>query len=139
MKVRSKHIGYNAQREQCRLNKYTYIEKIFGVPVLCCNYPFDKPTHKKGLCKASTCTDMREIPDDVVAADKGKISSAEIINPNYNQGKPMSAGDNADAPDKNKEESFDDGAERITEEMNKEDSMGLNTEDKTEMPCPENE
>ncbi len=74
-KTRSKHIGYNAQREQCRLNKYTYIENISSLggsikmPVLFCNYPFSQPEHKKGLCKASTCTDMREIPDDVVLAD----------------------------------------------------------------------
>ncbi len=69
-KVRGKHIGYGAQREQCRLNKYTYIEKINGTPVLFCNYPFTDPTHKKGLCKASTCTDMREIPADILAADE---------------------------------------------------------------------
>ncbi len=68
-KVRGKHIGYGAQREQCRLNKYTYIEKINGAPVLFCNYPFTEHDHKKGLCKAGTCTDMREIPADVVAAD----------------------------------------------------------------------
>jgi hypothetical protein len=77
-KVRSKHIGYNAQREQCRLNSYTYIEKINGVPVLFCNYPFSQIDHKKGLCKASTCTDMREIPADVVAADKATETDKTI-------------------------------------------------------------
>ncbi len=69
-KVRSKHIGYGAQREQCRLNKYTYIEKVNGAPILFCNYPFPEPEHKKGLCKAGTCTDMREIPAGIVAADE---------------------------------------------------------------------
>ncbi len=69
-KARGKHIGYTAQREQCRLNKYTYIEKINGAGILFCNYPFDTATHKKGLCKASTCTDMREIPSDILAADE---------------------------------------------------------------------
>ncbi len=72
-KVRGKHIGYGAQREQCRLNKYTYIEKINGAPVLFCNYPFSAPEHKKGLCKAGTCTDMRSIPADVVAADMADV------------------------------------------------------------------
>lgn len=79
-KVRSKHIGYSAQREQCRLNKYTYIEKINGAAVLFCNYPFDAPGHKKGLCKAGTCTDMREIPADVVAADV-KVEVPEEVKP----------------------------------------------------------
>ena len=68
-KVRSKHVGYTAQREQCRLNKYTYTENVGGCVVLFCNYPFNDPYHKKGICRANTCTDMREIPADVVAAD----------------------------------------------------------------------
>lgn len=78
-KIRSKHIGYNAQREQCRINKYTYIEKINGVPYLFCNYPFPQPEHKKGICKAGTCTDMREIPHDVVAADEDVNNTLESI------------------------------------------------------------
>ncbi len=78
---RSKHISYGAQREQCRLNKYTYIEKINGIPVLFCNYPFTNATHKKGLCKASTCTDMREIPADVVAADQSSKNTPETVEP----------------------------------------------------------
>ncbi len=81
-KVRSKHIGFSAQREQCRLNKYTYTEKITDISgkntmsILFCNYPFTDPTHKKGICKASTCTDMREIPADVVAAD---AADSEVV------------------------------------------------------------
>lgn len=67
--VSKKRIGFNMQREQCRMNNYTYIEKVSGLRVLFCNYPFDERTHRKGICKASTCTDMREIPEDVLTAD----------------------------------------------------------------------
>ncbi len=61
-KTKSKHVSFQAQREQCRLNKYTYIEKCGSckAPVLMCNYPFLDPSHKKGVCRASTCTDMRK-------------------------------------------------------------------------------
>ena len=110
-KVRSKHIGYNAQREQCRLNKYTYIEKVNGAPVLFCNYPFTKPEHKKGICKASTCTDMREIPADIVAADnkvevpgEREVSTCKEVDANTLA-----------------------------------DSGEGQTEDATKMPCPKNE
>lgn len=78
-KKRSKHIGFNAQREQCRLNKYTYTEKVNSIPVLFCNYPFPQPEHKKGICRANTCTDMREIPDDVVDADNSESSLSDVV------------------------------------------------------------
>lgn len=71
-KVRTKHVGYAAQREFCRNNKHTYIEKFSGDPVLMCNYPFPDPYHKKGVCRANTCTDMREIPDVDPVAHKGE-------------------------------------------------------------------
>lgn len=109
-KARSKHIGYNAQREQCRLNKYTYIEKINGVPVLFCNYPFGDPTHKKGLCKAGTCTDMREIPGDVLAADN------DIA-----------------ARDAQEQEAYEASHREAQEPYDK------SVEDTTDMPCPRNE
>ncbi len=69
-----KYTSFAAQRESCRLNKFAYTEKIeFGggakLPILFCNYPFLDPSHKKGLCKASTCTDLRQIPSEVVEAD----------------------------------------------------------------------
>ena len=69
---RSKHVSYPAQREQCRLNKHTYIEKCgtCGQKHLMCNYPFPQPDHKKGFCKAVTCTDMRTIPEEIVEADE---------------------------------------------------------------------
>ncbi len=67
---RSKHVGFAAQREFCRNNKHTYMEKIAGDSVLMCNYPFPDPYHKKGVCKANTCTDMREIPEEVTQADE---------------------------------------------------------------------
>ncbi len=74
---RSKHVGFAAQREFCRNNKHTYTEKFKdGVvantlePVLMCNYPFPDPYHKKGVCRANTCTDMREIPEEIVYADE---------------------------------------------------------------------
>ncbi len=75
---RKKHVSYQAQREQCRLNKYTYEEKIGGAPYLMCNYPFPSPNHKKGLCKANLCTDMREIPDDIVDADKNETHMSSV-------------------------------------------------------------
>lgn len=78
-KARSKHVGFSAQREQCRLNKYTYTEKINGLPVLLCNYPFPQPEHKKGVCRANTCTDMREIPDDIVDADNTESSLSGVV------------------------------------------------------------
>lgn len=57
----SKHVSFPAQREQCRLNKFTYTEKCScGIVTLMCNYPFSDPKHKKGNCRASTCTDMRK-------------------------------------------------------------------------------
>jgi hypothetical protein len=69
-----KYESFATQRESCRLNKYAYTEKIdlaggAKLPVLFCNYPFGDPHHKKGVCKASTCTDMRAVPQEVVIAD----------------------------------------------------------------------
>ncbi len=71
-KSRNKYVSFPQQREQCRLNKYTYIEKCGSckTPVLMCNYPFGDPKHKKGVCKASTCTDLRTIPADIIEADE---------------------------------------------------------------------
>jgi hypothetical protein len=68
-KARLKHVGYAAQREFCRNNKHTYIERFVGEPVTMCNYPFPSIHHKKGVCRASTCTDMREIPAEISDAD----------------------------------------------------------------------
>jgi len=68
-KTRAKHVGYAGQREFCRNNKHTYIEKFNGDPVLMCNYPFSDPYHKKGVCRAATCTDMRQIPKEITDAD----------------------------------------------------------------------
>ncbi len=69
-KKRSKHVGFAGQREFCRNNKHTYMEKFDGLqPVLMCNYPFIDPYHKKGVCRANTCTDMREIPEEITEAD----------------------------------------------------------------------
>ena len=60
-KGKSKYVSFAAQREQCRLNKFTYTERCgCGIVSLMCNYPFDDPKHKKGMCRASTCTDMRK-------------------------------------------------------------------------------
>ncbi len=64
-----KYTSFANQRESCRLDKKTYVEKVNGEAVLFCNYPFTDPTHKKGLCLARTCTDLREIPQEVVDAD----------------------------------------------------------------------
>lgn len=70
-KARKKYVGFSAQREQCRLNKYTYTEKCScGMVTLMCNYPFTEPAHKKGVCRANTCTDMRTLPDEIVEADR---------------------------------------------------------------------
>jgi DNA-directed RNA polymerase subunit L len=88
-KVRSKHVGYAAQREFCRNNNHTYTEKlnsltkliVCGEAVLMCNYPFPDPYHKKGVCRASTCTDMREIPAEITEADEAlssQISASQI-------------------------------------------------------------
>jgi hypothetical protein len=73
-KTKSKYISFAKQREWCRLNKYTYTEKCgCGVISLMCNYPFDVSSHKKGMCRASTCTDMRK----QVAEDVNEILSEE--------------------------------------------------------------
>ncbi len=76
---RKKHISYPKQREQCRLNKHTYIEKCdtCGQKFLMCAYPSSDPDFKKGFCKASTCTTIREIPDEVVEADEGVAHKGE--------------------------------------------------------------
>lgn len=94
MAVKSKHVSFPNQREQCRLNKFTYTEKCTcGTITLMCNYPFEDPKHKKGVCRASTCTDMRKtLADDVEA-----IAS---------------------------EETFDDGAEKVTELMGADGEAG---------------
>ncbi len=117
-KARSKHIGYGAQREQCRLNKYTYTEKVNGVFTLFCNYPFPQPEHKKGLCKANTCTDMREIPADVVAADEKVVPTCKELDAN-------TLADSGEG----KEVQHSMGLEEET----------FSSEDQTEMPCPTNE
>lgn len=65
----NKYTSFANQRESCRLDKKTYVEKINGDSILFCNYPFTDPTHKKGLCLARTCTDLRQIPKEVVDAD----------------------------------------------------------------------
>ncbi len=118
-KTRSKHIGYSAQREQCRLNKFTYIEKINGAPVLFCNYPFEDISHKKGICKAGTCTDMREIPADILAADEGTPKPMTIVVED----------DKVEVPGEN------------TTGTTGEDVDGTTGEgvDGTKMPCPSNE
>ncbi len=146
-KVRSKHIGYNAQREQCRLNKYTYTEKIGGsanqsaVPVLFCNYPFSDPSHKKGLCKASTCTDMREIPDDVVAADAADMTIPPLTDP-VNVDRTILTGENTPNPEADDalgKEVTDNDGETIEvpgePERNGEDSKDSTFEDNTPTNC----
>jgi hypothetical protein len=40
-----------------------------------CNYPFDLKEHKKGVCRASTCTDMRK----TLAEDLSAISSLDEV------------------------------------------------------------
>jgi hypothetical protein len=69
-KARAKHIGFSGQREFCRNNDHTYTEKFGGEQVLMCNYPFPDIHHKKGVCRANTCTDMREIPQEITDADE---------------------------------------------------------------------
>jgi hypothetical protein len=76
-KTRAKHVGYAAQREFCRNNKHTYIEKFDGDPILMCMYPFPDPYHKRGVCRANTCTDMREIPQDITVEDEEAIKAAD--------------------------------------------------------------
>lgn len=76
MAAKGKHVSFPNQREQCRLNKYTYTEKCScGIITLMCNYPFTEPGHKKGVCRASTCTDMRK----TLAEDIGEISGLEAV------------------------------------------------------------
>lgn len=75
-KGKSKYVSFAAQREQCRLNKFTYTEKCdCGIVSLMCNYPFDDPKHKKGMCRANTCTDMRK----TLAEDVDAILSEEPV------------------------------------------------------------
>ncbi len=66
---KGKYVSFANQREQCRLNKYTYEDKCeCGIITLMCNYPFSDPKHKKGKCRASTCTDMRKtLAEDIKA------------------------------------------------------------------------
>ena len=74
--IRKKYVSFAAQREQCRLNKYTYTETCdCGKVTLMCNYPFPDPTHRKGCCRANTCTDMRTLPDEIVEADKEQVTN----------------------------------------------------------------
>lgn len=77
-KARVKHVGYAGQREFCRNNKHTYVEKFKGDPVLMCNYPFPDIHHKKGVCRANTCTDMREIPSEISDMDAENELAKEI-------------------------------------------------------------
>jgi hypothetical protein len=81
-KVRAKHVGFSGQREFCRNAGHTYIEKFSGDPVLMCNYPFPDPYHKKGVCRANTRTDMREIPEQTEAdsvLDEAIIANDEEV------------------------------------------------------------
>jgi hypothetical protein len=84
---RKKHVSYAKQREVCRLAKFTYEEKCSTCSqnFLMCNFPFPEPDHKKGFCRASTCTDMREIPDMVVEADKQEGQSPVSTGPGGEQ------------------------------------------------------
>ncbi len=73
-----KYTSYPAQREVCRLNKgQTYTEVVGGAKLLFCNYPFTNPHHRKGLCKASTCTDLRQIPQEIVDIDEEASKTTE--------------------------------------------------------------
>jgi hypothetical protein len=88
-----KYDSFASQREKCRNNGYAYTEKIdladgYKMPVLFCNYPFEDPSHKKGLCVAKTCTDLRkkpapaptqdaDVPPEVLKADKEQESGIE--------------------------------------------------------------
>jgi hypothetical protein len=79
-KGKSKYVSFAAQREQCRLNKFTYTEKCgCGIVSLMCNYPFDDTKHKKGMCRASTCTDMRKTLADDVDAILGEEAPPEEV------------------------------------------------------------
>jgi hypothetical protein len=87
-----KYDSFATQREKCRNNGYAYTEKIdladgYKMPVLFCNYPFEDPSHKKGLCVAKTCTDLRkkpapaptqdaDVPPEVLKADKEQETEA---------------------------------------------------------------
>lgn len=79
MSKKGKHVSFPNQREQCRLNKYTYTEKCAcGILTLMCNYPFEDPKHKKGICRANTCTDMRKtLAGDVDAIEETMAPSTE--------------------------------------------------------------
>jgi hypothetical protein len=124
-KVRPKHFGYGAQREFCRNNKHTYIEKFSGDPVLMCNYPFTDPFHKKGVCRASTCTDMREIPSEITTAD-------EASEPIAHKGEP---GDELSST------AMDDAASTDTDNAGKEEPelQPEEPKDTSFMPCPSND
>lgn len=78
-KQRKKHISFAAQRERCRLNKWTYVEKCpdCDTKILMCGYPSTDHEFKHGFCKASTCTSIREIPDEVTKADMEMVESKE--------------------------------------------------------------
>jgi hypothetical protein len=78
-KVRAKHVGFSGQREFCRNNEHTYTEKFSGEQVLMCNYPFPDIFHKKGVCRANTCTDMREIPQEITEADAAAVKGSEGV------------------------------------------------------------
>jgi hypothetical protein len=126
---KKKHVSYPQQREQCRLNKFTYEEKIGTQRYLMCNYPFPQPVHKKGLCKASLCTDMREIPDDILAADD---KEAEPVGPKGEAGDDLSDEVMDEAANINSEcETFDEGAEAITK------AMGADGPDGSMVPSPD--
>lgn len=104
--AKSKHVSFPNQREQCRLNKFTYTEKCgCGIVTLMCNYPFADPKHKKGVCRASTCTDMRK----TLAEDIDEISG---------------------------EETFDEGAEKVTEAMGADKEAGSMAEEPVESEAP---
>lgn len=129
-KVRAKHVGFAAQREFCRNNDHTYTEKFSGEAVLFCNYPFPDPYHKKGVCRANTCTDMREIPQEITEADEGVTHNGapgddltdEEIDDAANEALTYSAG--------GQDEELQPGAP--DEELEK-------VEADTLMPCPSNE
>jgi hypothetical protein len=80
-KVRAKHIGFSGQREFCRNNDHTYTEKFGGEQVLMCNYPFPDIHHRKGVCRANTCTDMREIPAEITEADAADVIIPPLTDP----------------------------------------------------------
>ncbi len=93
----AKHVSFPNQREQCRLNKFTYTEKCTcGIVTLMCNYPFPDPKHKKGVCRASTCTDMRK----TLADDINAISGEDAVEEPVTEAAPVT-----DAPSKDGEQS----------------------------------